>query len=134
MIRENRFLLSRKQYAADLTSLTIEESQNEGYCWGHIDAVWYRRRRGVTVACIGELRDLQGSVPMDAVEFLERSTDGRYGGDCWGRWDGENYWGAQRPDEIAAHLELLRPMLANYPQVPDGYSAWWTFQPPRQEA
>lgn len=132
MIREERFLLSRKQYAADLSSMTVDEG--ERWHWVHIKAVWYRRRRGVTVACIGELRDRQDSVPMDAVEFLERYTDGRYGGDCWGRWDGERYWGAQEPAVMAAHLALLRPMLKGYPMALPGFDGWWTFQPPRKEA
>lgn len=35
--------------------------------------------------------------------------------------------GAQQPDVTEEHLALLRPMLANYPAVPDGYSGWWRF-------
>jgi hypothetical protein len=25
------------------------------------------------------------------------------------------------------HLKILRPMLANYPALPDGYDGWWRF-------
>lgn len=128
MIREDRFLISRRPYAVDLSSLRTEPSPGAtSRWWCHIDAVWFRRRQGVTVACIGTLRDLQDTAPGDAAEFLARHTDGRYGGDCEGRWDGIGYWGAQEPDVIAAHLELLRPMLDNFPAIPAGYDGWWRF-------
>ncbi|GAA2457159.1 hypothetical protein [Streptomyces macrosporus] len=122
MIRETRFLISHRPYAIDLTSL-----RTDGGHWAEINAVWYRRRSGITVACTGRLQDLQDPLPKDAAEFLARYEDGRYGGKCEGRWDGERYWGAQEPDVAAKHLELLRPMLANYPAIPAGYDGWWRF-------
>lgn len=129
MIRETRFLISRRPYAVDLTTLRgrVEETSERSYYQGRINAVWFRRRQGVTVACVGTLWDFQAAAPAGAVEFLERHTDGRHGGDCDGRWDGERYWGAQEPGVIEQHLELLRPMLANYPNIPDGYDGWWRF-------
>lgn len=133
MIREDRFLVSRKPYAVDLTSLRgsrtdTPQGRNPYYFDGRIDAVWFRRRRGVTVACIGELWDLQHPEPADARTFLEQHTDGRYGGTTCGRWDGNGYWGAERPEVQEKHLAILRPMLANYPAIPPGYDGWWTFQ------
>lgn len=131
MIRETRFLISRRPYAVDLDSfrVTSENVYPDGRrsYWCRVDAVWFRRRQGVTYACVGNLRDLQDERPADAVEFLQRHDDGRYGGDCEGRWDGERYWGAQEPAEIERHLALLRPMLAAYPEVPSGYDGWWRF-------
>lgn len=132
MIREDRFLISRKPYAVDLTSLRGSRTDtpqgcNPYYFDGRIGAVWFRRRKGVTVACVGTLWDLQHPEPADAKQFLEQHDDGRYGGDCEGRWDGERYWGAQEPEIIDAHLSLLRPMLASYPAIPEGYDGWWTF-------
>lgn len=127
MIREDRFLISRRLYAVDLTSFRLREDTKTGWFGGRITAVWFRRRRGVTVACVGTLWDYQKPAPADALEFLARHDDGRYGGNCLGRWDGENYWGAQVPDVIERHLALLRPMLANYPAIPDGYDGWWRF-------
>ncbi|WP_030975190.1 hypothetical protein [Streptomyces sp. NRRL S-1824] len=120
MIREDRFLISRRPYAIDLASL-IDGPVSA------VTAVWFRRKQGATVACIGNLWDTQRPTPKDVAEFLARHTDGRYGGTCEGRWDGEHYWGAQKPDTIAEHLELLRPMLANYPAIPAGYDGWWRF-------
>jgi hypothetical protein len=131
VIREDRFLISRRPYAVALSSLRTEEHDRQGgghYYTGRINAVWYRRRRGVTVACVGTLWDFQDDLPADGLEFLARHDDGRYGGDCEGRWDGENYWGAQKPTEIEAHIAVLRPMLAAYPMIPSGYDGWWRFE------
>jgi hypothetical protein len=132
MIREDRFLISRKPYAVDLSSLrctTVPTPQGRraSYFDGRIDAVWFRRRRGETVACIGTLWDLQDDEPETARQFLERHDDGRYGGDCEGRWDDQSYWGNVTLAEQERHLAILRPMLENYPAVPEGYDGWWRF-------
>ncbi|NEA22647.1 hypothetical protein [Actinomadura bangladeshensis] len=145
MIREDRFLMSRKQYAADLSSLTIESRtgyEDREYFHGVIRAVWFRRkRRGgwspssgiVTVACVGSLWCSLDSRPLDGREFLERHHDGRYGGRCAGRWDGTGYWGAEDLDVQAEHLAVLKPMLAAYeqdpkaPALPETFDGWWRF-------
>ena len=134
MIREDRFLISRRPYAVDLSSLRgtrtdTPNGRNPYFYDGRIDAVWFRRKNGVTAACIGTLWDLQYPEPADAAQFLQQHDDGRYGGDCDGRWDGENYWGAQKPEITERHLDLLRPMLANYPAIPAGYDGWYRFAP-----
>lgn len=121
MRRETNHVMSHRPYAVDLSGLRTAGTH------ARLDAVWYRRRKGVTVACIGHLWDHQRPAPQDAAEFLDRHDDGRYGGSCEGRWDGERYWGAQEPDLIAVHLGLLRPMLADFPNVPEGYDGWWRF-------
>ena len=131
MIREDRFLISRKPFAVDLASLrTVEHTRQDGshYYSGRIDAAWYRRRKGITVACIGTLWDFQDEQPTDGRQFLEQHDDGRHGGDCSGRWDGDSYWGNVTLDTQRQHLHVLRPMLANYPSLPPGYDGWWTFQ------
>ena len=134
MIREDRFLISRKPYAVDLGSLRTDDPRagHDGsvHVTATLDAVWFRRRKGVTVACVGHLWDIQAP-PADAAQFLAQHDDGRYGGTCFGRWDGTGYWGAQRPEEIEQHLALLRPMLDNYPALPPGYAGWYTFTPAR---
>lgn len=138
MKREDKFVQSHRPYAVDLASLHVDHHPSEpwgtdGYMtreyWAcRVGAVWFRRRSGVTVACIGVLWDFQHAEPADAVEFLQAHDDGRYGGNVHGRWDGERYWGEQRPEEIDAHLAILRPMLDNHPDVPPGYDGWWTFR------
>lgn len=132
MIREDKFVISRRPYAVDLDSL---HHKQYGECHdgapmytATVNAVWFRRRNRRTIACIGHLWDIQsGDAPKDAAEFLARHDDGRYGGDCHGRWDGERYWGAQKPHTIEEHLAVLRPMLTSYPAVPPGFDGWWRF-------
>jgi hypothetical protein len=134
MIRDDRFLISRKGFAVDLATLSGDQHARGDLIAfsGSINAVWFRRQAGVTRACLGTLKLWSHYLPDrldvdDPHAVLSADLDGRYGGDCEGRWDGENYWGAQKPDTIAEHLELLRPMLANYPALPDGYDGWWRF-------
>jgi hypothetical protein len=119
----NDFVLSHNQYAVNLDDFRVDE---EG-CLVRVGAFWFRRRRGVNVACLGYIWDIQSrpQPPWSALEFLERYTDNRYGGTCEGRWDGQGYWGAESPVKAALHLEVLKPMLRNWGQVPPGTSGWW---------
>lgn len=134
MIRDDRFLISRRPFAVDLSSLQADQKQRDDrvFLRGTVNAVWYRRKGKVTRACVGKL-DLWSHYLRELVDLsdpcavLAADLDGRYGGDTHGRWDGENYWGAQRPEEIERHLAILRPMLAAYPTVPGGYDGWWRF-------
>lgn len=132
MRREAKFVQSHAPYAVDLNSLhtttCYREKDGTPYWSATINAMWFRRRKGVTVACIGHLWDFQHVEPKDAEQFLRQHEDGRYGASCSGRWDGSGYWGAEVPAVIEAHLTLLRPMLENHPAVPPGYDGWWTFR------
>lgn len=130
MIRESRFLISRNPYAVDLTSLTgaLDTTALTPVYRGTLDAVWFRRHKGRTVACIGQLWDFQDSRPADALEFLARLTDGRSGGRCHARWNGTSYWADdQHTGDRDTHLAILRPMLDSYPAAPAPYDAWWRF-------
>ncbi|MYZ39902.1 MULTISPECIES: hypothetical protein [unclassified Streptomyces] len=130
MIREERLVISRKPHAVDLGSLRVEErnrADGTHYYGGRINALWFRRRAGLTVACIGTLWDFQHERPVGAAEFLAAHNDGRYGPDCEGRWDGTSYWGNVTLAVQKQHLAVLQPMLENYPNLPAGYDGWWTF-------
>ncbi|WP_327066809.1 hypothetical protein [Kitasatospora sp. NBC_01302] len=134
MIRDNRFLISRKPFAIDLSTVTGEQQpRGDLHAFsGTANAVWYRRKDGVTRACIGTLGLWDHYLPRplnleDPHDILTADLDGRYGGKCHGRWDGERYWGAQEPAVMEQHLAVLRPMLANYPEIPDGHDGWWRF-------
>jgi hypothetical protein len=138
VIREDRFLISRKPFAIDLSTVTgSQHPRGDLYAFsGTANAVWFRRQGGVTKACLGLLKLWSHYLPAplnldDPHAVLSADLDGRYGGDCHGRWDGERYWGAQEPFVQSLHLTLLEPMLANYPAIPDGHDGWWTFQEPR---
>lgn len=138
MIRESEFLISRKPFGIDLSTVTAELRAHGGddpyyNLSGRAEAAWFRRQNGVTRACIGSLmlfrHYLREPVGLDDPHgILSADLDGRYGGDCHGRWDGKRYWGAQEPEVMERHLAVLRPMLANYPSLPAGYDGWWTFQ------
>lgn len=133
MRRENRFLISRRPYAVDLSSLTttpykVWPDDPEPLYINTLTAVWYRRRNGLTYACIGTLRHSTGTPPEDVHALLADYTDGRYGGNCRGRWDGSRYWGDEDIEVMQEYLAVLRPMIDNYPTIPPGYDGWWTFQ------
>lgn len=130
MIKTGKFLISKRPYAVDLSSLTTEAHDVAGgrdYWRCTVKAVWFRRRRGETVACLGHLWDFQDVKPASATEMLERYDDGRYGGSTLCRWDGEGFWGNVTLEAQERHLAVLRPMLANYPDVPPGFDGWWRF-------
>jgi hypothetical protein len=125
MFRTGDFKASKRLYAVDLASLRDHSSGFGGQY--RVSAVWFRRKAGVTAACAGDLWDGQDARPVDALDFLAKFTDGRYGGDCKARWDGSNLWCLEDEGQRAAYLAVLRPMLEAYPKIPDGYSGWWHF-------
>lgn len=137
MIREDKFLISKRPYAVFLDSLHVQHSPSREYApgqwsaehWrGDIDAVWFRRRRGETVACYGQLWDLQDVEPKDGEAFLLAHEDGRYGGSTEARWDGVGLWSnGLSLDNEKFCLDILRPMLENFPALPPGTDGWWRF-------
>lgn len=134
MILTDRFLISQKPYALNLATLTGEQREQEGRISfrGSVHALWFRRKDGVTRACLGTLGLWSHYLPepldvADPRAVLSANLDGRYGGDCHARWDGTRYWGAQEPHVQLLHLTVLEPMLANFPAIPEGYEGWWHF-------
>lgn len=134
MIREDKFLISRKSFAIDLTTVTGEQHpRGDKFAFsGTANALWFRRKGGTTRACLGTLMLFHHYLPepldlTDPHAVLAACRDGRYGGDCHGRWDGARYWGSQEPHQQALDLTVLEPMLANYPAIPPGYDGWWRF-------
>ena len=134
MIRDDRFRISRKSFAIDLSTVRGDQHpRGDQHAFsGTAHAVWYRRKDGVTRACLGTVGLWSHYLPApldlnDPHAILSADLDGRYGGDCHARWDGENYWGSQKPFEQNLHLAVLEPMLSNYPEIPDGYDGWWRF-------
>lgn len=117
----------KRRYAVDLGSLVLETSTS-GLTHAAIRAVWFRRKDRTTAACIGTLWNSFRAAPAGVADFLARSTDGRYGATCGGRWDSTRYWGAQEPGTIEAHLQLLRPMLNAYPEIPAGFDGWYIYE------
>lgn len=131
MHKMDRFLISNRPYAVDFESFGKQHVPAEGIrreFWRcTIDAVWFRRRSGITAACIGYLWETERREPKNGLGWIEGFTDGRYGGTALGRWDGESYWGDGTLADQDQHLKVLRPMLANYPEIPAGFDGWWRF-------
>jgi hypothetical protein len=134
VIRDDTFRISRRPYAINLGTVTAEQHER-GDRWalsGNCHALWFRRQAGATRACLGTLRlwTHRLAEPIDITDpcaILRADLDGRYGGDCHGRWDGTRYWGAQEPHVQDLHLTLLEPMLAAYPALPPDHDGWWRF-------
>lgn len=132
MIREEKFVLSRKQFAIDLGSMRLgpAEKRHDGspMAWATIQAVWYRRKSGVMRACIGSLHDIV-TPPITCEEFLEGFLHDPWGGHCSGRWDGSSYFShdGSVPAVQAEHMAVLGPMLDSVPLIPPSYDGWWRF-------
>jgi hypothetical protein len=131
VIREDKFLISHAPYAVDLT--VLGEEIYYGNIQNHyrytIPAAWFRRRNGHTVACLGFLNTSRTTPATLTAQVLGDFTDGRYGGHCKARWDGDNLWAPESSwEQMKEYEEFLRPMLANYPAVPPGFDGWWTFK------
>jgi len=133
MIREDKFVLWKNQYAIDLSSLQLGplEHRFDGSptAWCTIRAVWYRRKKGVMRACVGYLHEIVTPPVADAREFLASFDHDPWGGHCDGRWDGDSYYShdGSVPAVQAEHMTILEPMLASVPLIPEGYDGWWRF-------
>jgi hypothetical protein len=145
VIREERFVLSKRQYAIDLGSLDVEEREGvRGSYWRFsFRAAWFRKQAGVLHACMGTLRGTQFNSADQykddpAVAMLLGYRDGRYGGECHARLSAEwLFWSEpQRFQAMMGQHEFLRRMLQGYPKSPsdwvgddlEPYDAWWRFE------
>lgn len=134
MIRSDRFLISQRPYAIDLSTVTGENTpQGDRFAFsGTANALWFRRKDGTTRACAGHLMLFRHylEAPLDVsdpVAVLSADLDGRYGGTAHARWDGSRYWGDQDLEEMQRHLDVLKPMLAAYPALPPEHDGWWRY-------
>lgn len=131
MKREDKFVMSHRPYAVDLNSLeSVQEIRANGSSFYryNIGALWFRKKRGVVSACLGYLWDYQNEYTDDPIDFLAAHADGRYGGTTLTSWDGLGLWTTVDYQTSNQHLDVLRPMLEYFPNVPPGYDGWWTFR------
>lgn len=134
MNRYDRPLTSLRPYAVDLASWRRGDwwanAEGEWVARQDITAIWFRRKKGVTVAHLGRL---WATLPAtDPKAFLELHTDGRYGGDWTAAWDGERAWAQQviPKTDLDAHTQTLDAALQRFladKALPKGYDGWWSF-------
>jgi hypothetical protein len=145
MKREDKFMISRAPYAIRHDTFLVKEkfptytnpdgSSRRGekpYYTMTVEAVWFRRKSGILSAHYGHLWDSSNEPPADLLAWIENDWDGRYGGNCVARWDGESWWGGvtwRRQQELQP---LLDDMLKNFPAAPEGYDGWWSYQRPKE--
>jgi hypothetical protein len=139
--RLDKFQISKAPYAVALDTFKVTE-QYSTYSGGRVsetphynigaEAVWFRRKDGALTAHYGSLWDTSREPPADVTSWLENMWDGRYGGNCRSRWDGECLWAPETT--WAAMVEdqaFLDAMLKGFPEAPAGYDGWWTFKRPQ---
>lgn len=127
MIREDKYVHSHRPYAVKLDSLNISDRSCHT-----VEAIWFRGRVAEPIAVYGALWDVQSEAPTDVHDFLRRHDDGRYGGNAYTRWDGTSLWAPNTEFYTAIERQrLLQVALDNYPNVPEGFDGWWTFEDDR---
>ena len=111
---------SKRPYALDLGSVALDERGKST-----VKAVWVTRKDGKTRVSEGFLWGF-GHPTLDA--FLS-DFDARYGGDCRARWDGTTLWAPDyTPEEHAKVATRLNLAWANLPEVPDGFTGWYSIK------
>lgn len=139
MQRSDKMLISKQPYAVAPNTFEVNErystydsgkrlSESPSY-WISVEAVWFKRKSGLLAAHFGNLWDVKREAPADVTSWLEGMTDGRYGGRCVARWNGNDLWAPEVEWDHQVELQkLLADMLAGYPAAPAGYEGWWTFK------
>jgi hypothetical protein len=123
MVKADRFAVSRRPYAVKLDTF-----RGGGMCSYQVEAAWFQRKNGVDAACIGRLSGgWPGDGEPDVLTWLDW-LDGRYGGDCFSRWNRRTLWTACSWEAAQRHRSFLDSMLDAYGEVPAGYDGWWEFR------
>lgn len=128
-VEPGQFTLSKRLYAVNPQSVKASDvsAENSTLFRVELEAAWFRRKRGVTAACIGILWDYQQEKPTCADEFLRRHDDGRFGANCRARWDGESIWTLGISSQMNEDLAILQTMLDKYPAIPNRFVGWYCF-------
>lgn len=153
MIRAARLAVSRPMYAFDPSTWRVHRFDLAQYrTWagdrpasyadgqptgGTVRAVWFRRKRGQTVATMGTynthvMRSDDYPASGDYASWVAAADDNRYGGGHEATWDGRVLLNtdppAVTPEVAAARIEFLDAMLRGFPDPPPGFDGWWTFE------
>lgn len=132
MIRATRLAVSRPTYAFRPETWRADPAGSRFV----VDAVWFRRKDGRTLAAMGEYHPmvmLRDAEPTDGMygSWIAAADDNRYGGDHHASWDGTALlctdMPAITPKVAAERTAFLTAMLDGFPDPPPGYDGWWTF-------
>lgn len=119
-IQLDRFVPSKKNYAINWDS--FGEIRENFYS---VDAIWAFKRKGEMFVSSGRITTYNRNELT--IEEFQESFDNRYGGSPTCTWDGV-YMTTQQTiplDEMVELSKTLNPILANLPEVPEGYDGWY---------
>jgi hypothetical protein len=127
MIRAERLAVSRPMYAFAPETFSVRDRT--------VQAVWFRRKKGVLVASTGSYHFFapglaEGAYPASYLGWVELHTDNRYGATHLASWDGVALLNSDQPvtpEEASRRVAFLAGMVAGFPQVPTGFDGWWAF-------
>lgn len=122
MIRQrDAFSASEFFYAINFDSLKIE---NSGVT---VEAIWFKKKSGDRAVCMGKLWSTRAG--SENPEDFMRNFDGRYGGHTEYKWNGTEMWSSDNifVDMMDAHA-ILDPILKNFPNIPEGYTGWYSIK------
>lgn len=119
-IIEERFIPSKKNYAINWDS--FKKIRDNSYS---VDAIWAFKKKGELYVSSGRITTYD--INELTIEDFKESFDSRYGGSPTCTWDGV-YMTTQQTiplDEMVELSKTLDPILANLPEIPDGYDGWY---------
>lgn len=127
MIRAPKLAPSRPMYAFKPETW---RSASSGF---EVDAVWFKRTKGVLAAVMGTYHPMVECVPRPTCgtyeAWIAAADDNRYGGGWIAKWNGTGLVCFKQPvaPELAAErIEFLDAVLKGFPNVPAGHDGWWT--------
>lgn len=131
MIRQrDKFSLSEYFYAINFDSFRHTMRAGEGQSTLDqvlVDAIWFKKKDGVLAVCKGSLwgMDRELNTPEDFITKF----DGRYGGSTHFKWNGTEMWSSDNHflRMVEAHREL-DPILNDFPNIPAGYTGWYSIK------
>lgn len=119
IVRE-RFIPSKKNYAIKWDS--FRKIRDNLY---FVEAIWAFKKKGELYVSSGSLSSYNSDELT--VEQFQENFDNRYGGGAACTWDG-TYMTTQQTlalSEMVEYSKILDPILANIPEIPEGYDGWY---------
>jgi len=129
VIRADKLLVSRPMYAFNPATW---QPASVGYV---VNAVWFRRKRGVLVASMGHYHPYVTIPHMRPASdsyaaWITAADDNRYGGKHVASWDGQALLCTDQPvtpEAAEKRIAWLDEVLRGFPDPPAGWDGWWTF-------